>query len=66
MPKQVQEGGKKIKVTLIKGFIGVTSSHRATAQALGFRKRNQTIEKTDTPEIRGMLNTIRYMVEVSE
>ncbi|MFN8442255.1 MAG: 50S ribosomal protein L30 [Caldilineaceae bacterium] len=57
---------KTIKVTLVKGMIGVTKTHKATAVALGLRKRNQTVEKPDTPEIRGMINTIRYMVEVTE
>lgn len=57
---------KTIKVTLVKGMIGVTKTHKATAVALGLRKRNHTVEKPDTPEIRGMINTIRYMVEVTE
>ncbi len=57
---------KTIKITLVKGMIGVTKTHKATAVALGLRKRNHTVEQPDTPEIRGMINTIRYMVEVTE
>lgn len=64
MPNQTQP--KTIKVTLVKGMIGVKKGHKATAFALGLRKRNQTVEQQDTPVIRGMINTIRYMVEVSE
>ena len=57
---------KTIKVTLVKGMIGVKKEHRATAFALGLRKRNHTVEQVDTPVIRGMINAIRFMVEVSE
>lgn len=64
MAKQTEP--KTIKVTLVKGMIGVTKGHKATALALGLRKRNQTVEQKDTPVIRGMINTIRYMVEVTE
>lgn len=56
---------KTIKVTLVKGMIGVKKEHKATAFALGLRKRNQTVEQVDTPVIRGMINAIRYMVEVN-
>ena len=61
-----QPTSKTIKVKLVKGMIGVTQSHKDTALALGLRKRNQTVEKPDNAAIRGMINTIRYMVEVTE
>lgn len=64
MPNQTQP--KTIKVTLVKGTIGATQRHKDTAIALGLRKRNQTVERPDTPAIRGMINTIRYLVKVSE
>lgn len=61
-----QQPGKMLKITLIKGPIGVKEEHKATARTLGLRKRNQTVEKPDTPVIRGMINAIRFMVKVSE
>ena len=50
------------KVTLVKSLIGRSCSHRACARGLGLRKINQTVEVNDTPENRGMVNKIYYMV----
>jgi large subunit ribosomal protein L30 len=35
-------------------------------EALGFRRMHQTLEKTDTPQIRGMLHQVRHLVTVEE
>jgi large subunit ribosomal protein L30 len=53
---------KKIKVTLVKSPIGCKKNHRATVRGLGLRRINQTIEIADTPEVRGMINTVFYLV----
>ena len=58
--------GKKIKVTLIKSAIGYNKSQKATVKALGLRKLNHTVEKEDTPVIRGMINKISHLVNVDE
>ncbi|TFZ41834.1 50S ribosomal protein L30 [Soehngenia longivitae] len=53
-----------IKVKLIKSPVGKPESQRKVVEALGFRKVNQVIEKNDTPQIRGMINKINFMVEI--
>ena len=53
-----------IKIKLVKSPIGRIEKHRKTVEALGFKKVNQVIEKNDTPQIRGMINQISYMVEL--
>lgn len=58
--------GKKIKVTLVKSAIGYNKSQKATVKALGLRKLNHTVEKEDTPVIRGMINKISHLVNVDE
>ena len=55
---------KKVKVTLIKSVINCKESHRASVRGLGLRKINQTVELVDTPEVRGMINKISYLVKV--
>jgi large subunit ribosomal protein L30 len=35
-------------------------------EALGFRRINQTLEKSDTPQIRGMIRQIKHLVSVEE
>lgn len=55
---------KKIKVTLQRSLIGCMKSHRACARGLGLRRREQTVEVADTPENRGMINKISYLLKV--
>ena len=56
----------KLRVTLTKSPIGYEKSQKATVAALGLRKMNQTVEKDDSPAIRGMLNKVSHLVEVEE
>ena len=56
----------KIKITLKKSLIGRKKSHIATANALGLRKIGKTMEHQDTPQIRGMINRIDYLLHVEE
>jgi large subunit ribosomal protein L30 len=55
---------KKIKVRLIKGLAGCKESHRATVRGLGLRRVNHTVELTDTPAVRGMINKVYYLVQI--
>ena len=57
---------KKIKVTLVKSLIGTKQSHRATVRGLGLRRVNSTSVLVDTPEVRGMIRKVDYLVTVSE
>ncbi|RMG58003.1 MAG: 50S ribosomal protein L30 [Gammaproteobacteria bacterium] len=57
---------KKIKVTLVRSLIGRLKSHQACARGLGIRRMHQTVEVIDTPENRGMINKIAYMLKVEE
>ncbi len=53
-----------IKIKLVKSPIGRPDTHKKTVEALGLRKIGQVVEKNDTPQIRGMIHQIDYMVEV--
>lgn len=55
---------KIFKVTLAKSFIGRNQNHIACAKGLGLKKINHTIDVLDTPENRGMVNKIFYMVKI--
>ena len=58
--------GKKLRVKLVKGLMGTKQSHRATVRGLGLRRRNHCVELQDTPAVRGMINRVSYLLEVSE
>jgi large subunit ribosomal protein L30 len=57
---------KTLKVTLKRSLIGEKPKTRATVEGLGLRKINQTVEKPDSPSLRGMLHRVRHLVEVEE
>jgi large subunit ribosomal protein L30 len=56
----------KIKITQVKSSIGSTKSQKATLEALGLRKLNQTIEHEATPQIIGMANKLGHLISVEE
>ncbi len=57
---------KKIRVTLVKSPIGYEKSQKATVRALGLTKMSQSIEKDDTPAVRGMIAKVAHLLEISE
>ncbi len=57
---------KKLQVKLVKSPIGYTKKQRSVVQALGLRKIGQTVERPDTPVIRGMVNKISHLLEITE
>lgn len=57
---------KEISITLVKSMNGRLASHKACASGLGLRRMHQTVNVIDTPENRGMINKIHYMLSVEE
>jgi len=57
---------KKIKVTLVKSKFGRLKAHRACVAGLGLRRMHHTVEVIDTPENRGMINKVAYLLRVEE
>lgn len=55
-----------LKIKLVKSTIGAKPQHRKTIQALGLRKMHQVVEKQDNPQMRGMIQKVRHLVEVEE
>lgn len=53
----------RIKVTLIKSVIGTVEKHRACVRGLGLRRLNHSVLVLDTPENRGMINRVNYLVK---
>ena len=53
-----------VSVTLIKSFYGRLPTHRATVNGLGLKRINHTVELLDTPEVRGMINKVSYLLKV--
>ncbi|HTP94839.1 MAG TPA: 50S ribosomal protein L30 [Burkholderiales bacterium] len=55
---------KKIKIKLVKSTNGCLTGHVATVRGLGLRRLNHVVELVDTPEVRGMINRVSYLVRL--
>ena len=55
-----------IKVTQVKSTNGRLQNHKACVTGLGLRRIGHTVEVEDTPSVRGMINKVNYLLEVSE
>ncbi|MEM8585271.1 MAG: 50S ribosomal protein L30 [Bacteroidota bacterium] len=56
----------KIKITQVKSVIDRSKKQKATMQALGLRKMNQTVERESSPQILGMVAKVSHLVKVEE
>ncbi|MBC8313695.1 MAG: 50S ribosomal protein L30 [Candidatus Cloacimonetes bacterium] len=65
MPKKSAKKDK-LKITQIGSYIGQVERKRLVLKALGFRKMNQSIIQNDTPEIRGMINSVKHLLKVEK
>lgn len=61
---KAKKASATIKVTQIKSTIGRIAAHRACVSGLGLRRMHQTVEVLDTPENRGMINKVSYLLKV--
>jgi large subunit ribosomal protein L30 len=57
---------KILKVTLTRSTNGRLKSHKCCVAGLGLRRINHTVTVADTPENRGMINKVSYMLAVEE
>ena len=55
-----------MKITLRRSLIGTKKDHRATIKALGLKKRGDSREVKNTPDVRGMVNKVAYLLTIEE
>lgn len=56
----------KITIRQVRSENGEQESHRRTLRALDLRRIHDTVTHEDTPQIRGMINTVSHLVEVED
>ncbi|MDQ3986441.1 MAG: 50S ribosomal protein L30 [Actinomycetota bacterium] len=56
----------KLKVTQVRSAVDKGSKQRGTIRALGLRRIGQEVVHDDKPEIRGMIDSVKHLVEVEE
>jgi large subunit ribosomal protein L30 len=57
---------KTLAITWTKSAIGYSQRQKDTVRGLGLLRLNQTVERPDTPEIRGMVEKVKHLVKVEE
>jgi large subunit ribosomal protein L30 len=55
-----------LKITQRKGIVNTKQKQRDSLRSLGLKRIGQSVVREDTPVVRGMINTVRHMVEVEE
>lgn len=61
-----KETKKKLRITLKKSTIGYNKKQKLTVRTLGLLRLHHTVEQTDTPQIRGMINKVSHLIDVEE
>lgn len=56
----------KLRITWVKSAIGYAEDQKRTIRALGFRRLRQSVEHSDSPSLRGMIQKVRHLVKVEE
>ena len=56
----------EVKVTLVRSHIGKAASIKAVLNGMGLTKRQKSVTLQDTPEVRGIINKVRHLVNVEE
>ena len=56
----------KLKITQVRSTIGRLPKHRRTIEALGLGRIRKTVTHDDTPQIRGMVRAVSFLIEVEE
>lgn len=57
---------KKLKITQVRSVIERLENQKLTIKALGLGRPNYSVEKNDTPQLRGMLKKVIHLVKVEE
>ena len=55
-----------LRITYVRSAIGHRRDQKETVRALGFRRLYQSIERPDSPQLRGMIHKVRHLVRVEE
>lgn len=61
-----KSNAETVRVRLVKGLRGVQQRHRLSVKALGLNKVNDVRELKDSPQVRGLINKVNYLVRVEE
>ena len=62
--KNIDPKAETVRITYVRSAIGYDKTQKGTVRALGLRKLGHTVERANSPAIRGMIDSIGHLVEV--
>ncbi len=65
MPRKSSQS-RKLQIKYARSAIGLADNQKGTIRALGLKRIGDVVTQDDTPVIRGMVHTVRHLVEVVE
>jgi large subunit ribosomal protein L30 len=57
---------RRLKITQVRSRIGGKQNQRDTLRTLGLRRIGQSVQREDTPQVRGMIAKVTHLVTVEE
>jgi large subunit ribosomal protein L30 len=63
---QGQKPGHSVSITLKRSPIGTSYKHRLVLRGLGLRKLHQTVTRPNTPQVRGLIHKLAYLLDVKD
>ena len=54
----------QLKITQVRGIIGARWKQRESLRTLGLRRIRHSVVRDDNPQTRGLIATVRHLVEV--
>ena len=60
------QDGKKLRIRQVKSSIGTKREHREVLRGLGLRRIRHEVVREDSPAVRGMVDKVSYLLEISE
>lgn len=64
--EEKQENGGTIRIQYYRSMIGYSKKQKAMVKSLGITKLNQTVERPDTPSMRGVVAKIPHLLRIVE
>lgn len=65
-PAKRNEKAPRVRVTLVKSWIGYEERHEKIVRGLGLRRIGHSVDVVDNPSVRGMLRAVRHLVTTTE
>ncbi|MBM4134809.1 MAG: 50S ribosomal protein L30 [Nitrospira sp.] len=62
--KRSSQAGRRLAIMLKRSPIGTPYTHRLVLRGLGLRRIRQTVQRTDSPQVRGLIHKVSYLLEV--